>query len=103
MGIYEYVGDDGQTMLLPCSALALPAAKETDLSPFKLGEWNELGRKIRGSAMKAPAALRGRNAAELGKALALPTAEAERIARLLEFSTQLSVELQSLFEHGLWR
>jgi predicted Rossmann fold nucleotide-binding protein DprA/Smf involved in DNA uptake len=40
--------------------------------------------------------------ADLSKTLALPPDEAERIARLLEFSTQLSVELQFLFERGLW-
>jgi len=103
MSAHEYLNDDGQAMLLLCSSLALPpTAKETDLSPLKLSEWSELERKIRESALKTPATLQGRSTAELGKALALPTNEAERIARLLEFSTQLSVELQRLFERGLW-
>jgi predicted Rossmann fold nucleotide-binding protein DprA/Smf involved in DNA uptake len=103
MNAHEYLSDDGQTMLLLCSSLALPpTAKETDLSPLKLGEWNQLERKIRASSLKNPAVLQGRGADELAKALALPTDEAERITRLLEFASQLSVELQNLFERGLW-
>jgi hypothetical protein len=49
MNAHEYLSDDGQTMLLLCTSLALPAtAKETNLSPLKLSEWNELERKITG-------------------------------------------------------
>ena len=103
MNAHEYLGDDGQAMLLLCSSLALPpTAKEMDLSPLKLGEWNELERKICQSSLKNPAALPGHSADELTKTLALPTDEAERITRLLEFAGQLSVELQNLFERGLW-
>jgi predicted Rossmann fold nucleotide-binding protein DprA/Smf involved in DNA uptake len=90
-------------MLLLCSSLALPPhAAETDLSPLKLSEWNQLERKLRESSFKTPAALQGRSAEELAKALAIPTDEAERINRLLEFAEPLSAELQSLFERGLW-
>jgi predicted Rossmann fold nucleotide-binding protein DprA/Smf involved in DNA uptake len=103
MNAHEYLGDDGQTMLLLCSSLALPpTAREMDLSPLKLSEWNELERKICQSSLKNPAALPGRSADELAKTLALPTDVAERITRLLEFAGQLSVELQNLFERGLW-
>jgi predicted Rossmann fold nucleotide-binding protein DprA/Smf involved in DNA uptake len=103
MNAHEYLSDDGQAMLLLCSSLALPpTAKETELSPLKLNEWNQLERKIRESSLKTPAALQGCGADELAKSLALPTDEAERITRLLEFVTQLSVELQNLFEQGLW-
>ena len=103
MNAHEFLSDDGQAMLLLCSSLALPpTAKEMDLSPLKLGEWNELERKLLASSLKSPAALQGRSADELAKALALPTDEAERITRLLEFAGQLSVELQNLFERGLW-
>lgn len=103
MNAHEYLGDDGQTMLLLCSSLALPpTAKEVELSPLKLSEWNHLERKLRESPLKSPAALHGRRADELAKALALPTDEAERITRLLEFAGQLSVEFQKLFENGLW-
>jgi predicted Rossmann fold nucleotide-binding protein DprA/Smf involved in DNA uptake len=100
---HEYLSDDGQAILLLCSSLALPShAAETDLSPLKLGEWNQLARKIADSSLKNPAALQGRSAGELANALAIPADEAERIARLLEFAGQLSVELQRLFEQGLW-
>lgn len=103
MNVHEYLSDDGQAMLLLCSSLALPPmAKETGMSPFTLSEWNELARKIAGSPLKTPASLQGRSAGELGKLLALPVDEAERIARLLEFAGQLSVELQNLAEQGLW-
>src|ERR1051325_5737643 len=103
MNAHEYLSDDGQTMLSLCSSLALPPhAAETDLSPLKLSEWNQLARKIAESSLKTPAALQGRDADELAKALAIPADEAERIARLLEFAGQLSVELQNLFEQGLW-
>ena len=104
MNAHEYLSDDGQAMLLLCSSLALPptAAADTNLSPLKLGEWNQLERKIRESPLKNPAALQGRSADELTKTLALPSDEAERITRLLEFAGQLSVELGNLFERGLW-
>ena len=103
MNAREHLSDDGQAMLLLCSSLALPpAAAETDLSPLKLSEWNQLERKIRESSWKHPAALHGRSADELAKTLALSGGEAERIARLLEFAGELSVELQNHFERGLW-
>ncbi len=99
----DYLSDDGQAMLLLCSSLALaPTAKETDLSPLKLGEWNQLERKIRESSLKTPGALHGHNADKLAKTLALPSDETERITRLLEFAGQLSAELQNLFERGIW-
>ena len=83
MNAHEYLGDDGQAMLLLCSSLALPpTAKETELSPLKLGEWNQLERKIRESSLKTPATLHGRSAHDLARTLALPTDEAERITRL---------------------
>lgn len=103
MNPHEYLSDDGQVLLLLCSSLALPpAAREMNLIPLKLAEWNQLARKIAESSFKTPAALQGRSAAELEKLLYLPADEAERIARLLEFAGQLSVELQKLFEQGLW-
>jgi predicted Rossmann fold nucleotide-binding protein DprA/Smf involved in DNA uptake len=98
----EHLSDDGQAILLLCSSLALPATKETDLSPLKLSEWNQLERKLRESPLKSPAALAGRSADELVKMLALSADEAERIVRLLDFAGQLSQELQNLTERGLW-
>ena len=87
MNAHEYLSDDGQVILLLCSSFALPStAVGMGLSLLKLGEWNQLERKIRESSLKTPAALQGHSADELAKALALPTGEAERIARLLEFA-----------------
>ncbi len=103
MNAPDYIGDDGQPILLLCSSLALPqTAKAADLFPLKLGEWNLLERKIRGSSLKHPAALQGRSAEELAKTLALPASQAQRIARLLEFGGQLASELESLFAKGIW-
>src|SRR5437762_11388751 len=93
MNAREHLSDDGQAMLLLCSSLALPpAAAETDLSPLKLSEWNQLERKIRETSMKNPAALHGPAADVLAKTLAMPAREAARIARLLLFPDRLSVE-----------
>ena len=103
MNTHEYLSDDGQAMLLLCSSLALPpSAREMDLSPLKLGEWNELERKLRASPLRNPAALQGRSADELARTLTLPLEDAERVVRLLEFAGELSVEIQNLHERGLW-
>lgn len=99
----EHLSDDGQAILLLCSSLALsPAARETGLSPLKLGEWNDLERKLLASFLKKPAALQGRSAAEIAKTLALPTEQADRVARLLECAGRLAPALQDLFERGIW-
>lgn len=103
MNAHEHPTDDGQVMLLLCSSLALPpSAREMDLSPLKLGEWNELEHKLRASPLRNPAALQGRSADELARTLTLPLEDAERVVRLLEFAGELSVEIQNLHERGLW-
>jgi len=103
MNISDYLSDDGQTMLELCSAFGLKeAAGGEDVQPLKLSEWNELERQIRSSSMKTPAALRGRTADELGKVLALPLEEAERIVRLLDRSGRLALELENIFSRGMW-
>ena len=103
MNAHEHPTDDGQVMLLLCSSLALPpSAREMDLSPLKLGEWNELEHKLRASPLRNPAALQGCSADELARTLTLPLEDAERVVRLLEFAGELSVEIQNLHERGLW-
>jgi predicted Rossmann fold nucleotide-binding protein DprA/Smf involved in DNA uptake len=103
MKAHEHPSDDGQAMLLLCSSLALPSsAREMDLSPLKLGEWNELERKLRASPLRTPGALQGRGADELARILTLPLEHAERVARLLAFAGELSLEIQNLHERGLW-
>lgn len=103
MNAHEHPSDDGQAMLLLCSSIALPSsAREMDLSPLKLGEWNELERKLRASPLRTPGALQGRGADELAGILTLPLEDAERVVRLLAFAGELSVEIQNLHERGLW-
>src|SRR6266542_3970131 len=103
MDIRDYLSDDGQALLAICSTFAAPGNDAGDAAqPFKLSEWNELARKIEGSPLKQPAALQGRTASELAKALELPPDEAERIVRLLDRSGGLAFELESLFSRGLW-
>jgi hypothetical protein len=61
----------------PVFPFALPAtAREIGLSALKLGEWNELERKLRASPLKTPAALQGRGADELARTLTLPPEDA---------------------------
>jgi len=103
MNIADYLSDDGQTMLALCSAFRLKeAAAGEDVQPLKLSEWNELERQIRSSSIKIPSALRGRTADEVGKVLALPLDEAERIVRLLDRSGRLALELENIFSRGMW-
>jgi predicted Rossmann fold nucleotide-binding protein DprA/Smf involved in DNA uptake len=103
MNPHEHPSDDAQAMLLLCSSLALPpAAREMDLAPLKLGEWNELERKLRASPLKTPGALLGLGAEDLARALTLPSSEAEQLTRLLGFVGELSRELEKLRELGLW-
>src|SRR6266404_971435 len=103
MNITDYLSDDGQAMLTLCSTFGLKeAAVAEDVQPLKLSEWNELERQIRSSAIKTPAALRGRTANEIGKELALPLDEAERIVRLLDRSGRLALELENIFSRGMW-
>lgn len=103
MNAHDYLDDDGQAMLLLCSALALPdGAERTGLAPFKLTEWNQLAKKIHGSSLQRPAALPGHSAEELARELALALDEAERITRLLDRAGRLALELENLFSRGMW-
>lgn len=103
MNAYEYLSDDGQTLLALCSAFGLPDNAEAEgLSPFKLTEWNQLAKKIAASSCKRPAALHGRTANELARELAVPSDEAERIVRLLDRASRQALELESLFSRGIW-
>jgi DNA processing protein len=103
MGIRDYLGDDGQTLLALCSAFALPQETATaGLSPFTLSEWNRLARQIQDSPLKHPAALHDRAANELANELGVPADDAERIVSLLGRSGRLALELESLFSRGMW-
>jgi len=103
MNAHDYLSDDWQALLALCSAFGLPNdAKAGGIVPFKLAEWNQLAKKISGSAFKRPAALHCRNADELARKLAVAPDEAERIAHLLARSGRLALELENLFARGMW-
>jgi DNA processing protein len=103
MNISDYLNDDGLVMLALCSAFALPEGSRPDEpAPFTLSEWNKLARQIQDSSLKQPAALPGHTADELAKALVLAPEDAERLARLLDRSGRLALELEGLFSRGMW-
>ena len=93
-----YLSDDGQCVLALCSALALPG----DVAAFTLSEWNKLERQIENSPLKRPANLQGLAADELVKSLNVSAEDAQRIARLLDRSGRLALELEGLFSRGIW-
>jgi predicted Rossmann fold nucleotide-binding protein DprA/Smf involved in DNA uptake len=103
MEIRDYLSDDGQAVLALCSSFALPPGTGRDaMEPFRLSEWNELAKQIDESPLRRPAALQGQTAEQLAKDLGSAAGQAERIARLLERSGRLALELESLFSRGMW-
>ena len=102
MDIRDYLSDDGQALLALCSGFALPEDARGEMEPLKLSEWNQLAKQIQSSPFKRPAALQGRSAEELAKELTLPAEQAERLARLLDRSGRLALELEALFARGMW-
>ncbi len=103
MNPQDFLTDDGLAMLLLCSPFGAPQpAPPGAPAPFTLSEWNQLARKIHASAWKRPAALTGQDAAALARELQLAPDEAERIARLLDRSGRVALELDSLFSRGMW-
>lgn len=90
-------------MLLLCSALGLDQKKTLGSpAPLTLSEWNKLAARIAASSLKTPAGLLGQAAAELSRVIEIPPEEAERLARLLERGSRLSLLLESLFSSGIW-
>lgn len=67
-----------------------------------LSEWGALARTIHASSLRRPGALAGLDADVLERELRIPPGEAERIARLLERSGRVALELDALFSRGLW-
>lgn len=103
MNVSDYLNDDGLVVLALCSAFALPeGGGGGEAAPFTLSEWNKLARLIHDSPLKQPAALHGHSAEILAKDLGLPPDDAERIARLLDRSGRLALELEGLFSRGMW-
>src|SRR5947208_12900554 len=103
MNVHSNLSDDGQAVLALCSAFGMKERVGIEeVEPLKLSEWNQLERRIAGSALETPAALQGRTADKLAKELAFAPEEAERIVRLLDRSGRLALELENLFSHGIW-
>src|SRR5689334_16794346 len=101
MEVHDVLSNDGQALVALCSGLGL-SSKQNDASPFTLAAWNQLAKQIQNSALKQPSALRGLTATELGRQLSVAVEEAERIAKLLDRSGRLALELEALFSKGMW-
>ena len=89
---------DSQALLLLCSHLALSSS--IGYSPLSLRDWNPLAKKLQSLSMR-PAALLGLNSEELKELLGVAEEESERIARLLERSGSLAIELERLESLGI--
>jgi predicted Rossmann fold nucleotide-binding protein DprA/Smf involved in DNA uptake len=90
---------DGQALLLLCSHLGL--SKDDVSSPLTLKEWNPLARTIQVSGLKRPGALLGLSAADIQAEVGLSPEESSRLARLLERSGALAIELERLESLGI--
>jgi predicted Rossmann fold nucleotide-binding protein DprA/Smf involved in DNA uptake len=90
---------DGQVLVLLCSHLGL--SKDDEISPLNLKEWNPFARLIHNSSLKRPEALLGMNAADIQAELDLSPEKSIRLARLLERSGALAIELERLESLGI--
>lgn len=99
----DILSEDGQAILTLCTAFGLTSPLPADApTPFTLAQWNQLERQIQASPWQTPGALLGRSAEELAEGLAVPLPDAERVARLLERSAAVALEVENLFARGLW-
>jgi len=88
-----------QVYLLLFSRLGL--IRNSELAPLTLKDWKPLERKIQISAIQKPEELMGKTAAEIQSTLDVSEAEAERLARLLDRSDILAMELKRLTSRGI--
>ncbi len=91
--------NDSQVLLALCSHLGL--AKDSDLSPLTLREWNPLVPKIQTSAFKRPEGLLGQTAEGVKAALDLTDVETVRLAGLLERLDTINQEVDRLASKGI--
>ena len=92
------ISTDTQAVLLLCSHLGLPS--DPDPSPLTLREWNPLARQLKAASLR-PGDLLAIGAMDLQTQLVLTEAEASRLARLLERSGALAIELERLESVGI--
>ncbi len=101
MDVREYLSDDGQALLALCSPFAL-TDDSLDGGPFTLAEWNKVEKQIQQSPWKRPAELQGQTAEQIAKTLSISIGDATRMARLLDRSGRLTLELEGIFSRGMW-
>ena len=92
------------SVILPhCSAFGLDEKTSPDfVPPLTLSEWNKVESKISSSSLKRPGGLLGQSAEGLSEALTAPAEDAERLAKLLDRGSRLTIELEHLFSRGMW-
>lgn len=93
------ISADSQAILLLCSHLGLSSGSE--IAPLTLKDWNPLAKKLQSLSLR-PASLLGRSAADLQNLLSVTIEEAERIARLLQRSGSLAIEMERLASLGIY-
>lgn len=93
--------DDGQVLLLLCTALATPVG-ESEPRPFKLAHWSSLTERIASRGLNAPGELLRLPPAALRTDLGLPEETAERVSHLLSRAGSLALAVRALADKGLW-
>jgi predicted Rossmann fold nucleotide-binding protein DprA/Smf involved in DNA uptake len=91
---------DTRVLLLLCSHLGL--AKDADLAPLTLREWNPLAHKIQASDFRRPEGLLGQSVLEIKSQLKLSETEAERLGRLLARDEMMDSEIKRLGSLGIF-
>jgi DNA processing protein len=92
------ISADSQAIVLLCSHLGLSSSSA--VAPMTLKDWNPLAKKLQSLAMR-PAELFNRMAEDLQNLLEISEEEAERIARLLQRSGSLALEMERLASLGI--
>lgn len=93
------ISADSQAILLLCSHLGLSSGSE--IAPLTLRDWNPLAKKLQSLSLR-PASLLMRSAEDLQNLLSIGSEEAERIARLLQRSGSLALEIERLTSLGIY-
>lgn len=93
------ISADSQAILLLCSHLGLSSSSE--IAPLTLKDWNPLAKKLQSLSLR-PASLLGRSAGDLQSHLSIGNDEAERIARLLQRSGSLAIEMERFASLGIY-
>ncbi|MCJ7626085.1 MAG: DNA-processing protein DprA [Anaerolineaceae bacterium] len=94
------ITDDSKAIVLICTKVVLD--ESADISPLTLSGWNAIVGKIVNSKYQCPGNLFGESVDNLSKELDIPANEAERIVRLLNYSSRLDFELERLRSLGIW-